>query len=73
MYRKCHLAAEPENGSEGLIKLRDLMDDSYQYDAKNHAVYGTRTGKQYQLGDTVKIKVVKANLIKKQLDFKIIV
>lgn len=62
----------PENGSEGLIKLRDLMDDSYQYDAKNHAVYGTRTGKQYQLGDTVKIKVVKANLIKKQLDFKII-
>lgn len=62
----------PENGSEGLIKLRDLMDDSYLYDAKNHAVYGMRHGKQYQLGDTVKIKVMKANLEKKQLDFKIV-
>ena len=62
----------PENGAEGLIKLRDLMDDSYQYDAKTHAVYGSRSGKQYQLGATVKIKVVKANLIAKQLDFKIV-
>ncbi len=62
----------PENGSEGLIKLRDLMDDSYKYDAQNHAVYGTRTGNQYQLGDQVKIKVMKANLIQKQLDFKVI-
>ena len=62
----------PENGAEGLIKLRDLMDDSYQYDAKNHAVIGTRTGNQYQLGQEVKIKVMKANLIQKQLDFKIV-
>lgn len=62
----------PENGAEGLIKLRDLMDDSYSYDAKNHLVQGSRTGKQYQLGDRVTIKVMKANLIQKQLDFKII-
>lgn len=62
----------PENGAEGLIKLRDLTDDSYQYDAKNHAVFGTRTGKQYQLGDEIKIKVMKANLVQKQLDFKVI-
>ena len=62
----------PENGAEGLIKLRDLIDDSYVYDKSTHAVYGSRTGKKYQLGDKVKIKVVKANLIQKQLDFKII-
>lgn len=62
----------PENGAEGLIKLRDLMDDSYMYDAKSHAVYGIRHGKQYQLGDRIKIKVTKANLIRKQLDFKIV-
>lgn len=62
----------PENGAEGLIKLRDLMDDSYMFDPKNYLVYGTRTGNQYQLGDVVKIKVMKANLIQKQLDFKII-
>lgn len=62
----------PENGAEGLIKLRDLMDDSYQYDAKTHAVYGKKTGNKYQLGDELRIKVVKANLIAKQLDFKIV-
>jgi ribonuclease R len=62
----------PENGAEGLIKLRDLMDDSYMYDKATHAVYGSRTGKRYQLGDEVQIKVVKANLIQKQLDFKIV-
>ncbi|WP_417428080.1 ribonuclease R [Halpernia sp.] len=62
----------PQNGAEGLIKLRDLMDDSYQYDQKTHAVYGKRTGNKYQLGDELKIKVVKANLIAKQLDFKIV-
>ena len=62
----------PENGSEGLIKLRDLMDDSYMYDAKTHAVYGMRHGKQYQLGDTIRIKVTKANIIAKQLDFKVV-
>ena len=62
----------PENGAEGLIKLRDLTDDNYMYDAKAHAVYGINSGKQYQLGDSVKIKVMKANLIQKQLDFKIV-
>ena len=62
----------PENGAEGLIKLRDLMDDSYSYDAKNHAVIGSKTGNKYQLGDEVTIRVMKANLIQKQLDFKII-
>lgn len=62
----------PENGAEGLIKLRDLMDDSYSYDAKSHAVFGSKTGNKYQLGDEVTIRVMKANLIQKQLDFKIV-
>ncbi|WP_312761203.1 ribonuclease R [Epilithonimonas sp.] len=62
----------PENGAEGMIKLRDLVDDSYSLDAKNYAIVGSRTGNTYQLGDEVKIKVVKANLIAKQLDFKIV-
>ncbi len=62
----------PENGSEGLIKLRDLMDDSYLYDAKSHAVYGMKHGKEYQLGHKVKIKVMRANIERKQLDFKLV-
>lgn len=62
----------PENGAEGLIKLRDLMDDSYYHDPKTHTIIGKRKGKEYQLGDKINIKVVKANLIAKQLDFKIV-
>jgi ribonuclease R len=62
----------PENGAEGLIKLRDLIDDSYFHEAKTHSIIGMRTGRTFQLGDTVKIKVIKANLVAKQLDFKIV-
>lgn len=62
----------PENGAEGLIKLRDLMDDSYFHEPKTHSIVGMRTGKTYQLGDTIKIKVIKANLVAKQLDFKVV-
>ena len=62
----------PENGAEGMIKLRDLMDDSYYHEQKTHTIVGMRTGKTYRLGDKIKIKVVKANLIQKQLDFKIV-
>ena len=62
----------PENGAEGLIRLRDLTDDVYQYEAHNHAVVGKQTGNQYQLGDSIKIKVVRANILQKQLDFQIV-
>ena len=62
----------PENGAEGLIRLRDLTDDSYMFDAKNYAIVGMTHGNTYQLGDEVEIKVVKANIIAKQLDFKLI-
>ena len=55
-----------------MIKLRDLMDDSYFHDSKAHSIVGTKSGKTYRLGDEIKIQVVKANLIQKQLDFKIV-
>ena len=61
----------PENGAEGLIRLRDLTDDSYMFDAKSYSIVGTMHGKTYQLGDEVKIKVMKANILAKQLDFKL--
>lgn len=62
----------PENGAEGMIKIRDLMDDSYTHDVKTHSIIGARSGKTYRLGDKIKIKVVKANLVQKQIDFKIV-
>jgi len=62
----------PENGAEGLIRLRDLTDDSYFYDAISYSIQGTKNGNIYKLGDEVKIKVLKANIIAKQLDFKLL-
>ncbi|WP_295840925.1 ribonuclease R [uncultured Apibacter sp.] len=61
-----------EFGTEGMIKIRDIREDDYRYDEKSYSIIGQRTGNQYQLGDTVYIKVIKANLEKKQLDFELI-
>ncbi|MCB9201765.1 MAG: ribonuclease R [Flavobacteriales bacterium] len=61
-----------ENHCEGLVRLKSITDDDYKYDAKNYAIVGQRTGNTYQLGDSVKIKVVRANLEKKQLDFELV-
>lgn len=58
-----------ENKCEGMIPIRDLEDDYYEMDEKNYCLVGRRFHKKYQLGDEVTIKVAKANLDKKQLDF----
>jgi len=58
-----------ENKCEGMVTMRDLLDDFYEYDEDNYCLKGRRTGKIYQLGDAVKIEVLRANLPKKQLDF----
>jgi len=58
-----------ENHCEGMVPMRDLKDDYYDYDERNYCLRGTRRGNLYQLGDPIKIKVAKANLEKKQLDF----
>ena len=61
-----------ENKCEGMIPLRDLDDDFYEFDEKNYCLRGKRNKKVYRLGDPVKIKVARANLERKQLDFAII-
>lgn len=58
-----------ENKCEGMIPIRDLDDDYYTMDDKNYCLIGRRYHKKYQLGDELTIKVAKANLDKKQLDF----
>jgi len=58
-----------ENHCEGMVPMRDLKDDYYDFDEKNYCLRGSRRGNKYQLGDPVRIKVAKANLEKKQLDF----
>lgn len=57
------------NKCEGMIPIRDLDDDYYMMDEKNYCLVGRRYNKKYQLGDELTVKVAKANLDKKQLDF----
>ena len=59
------------NKCEGMIPIRDLDDDYYTFDEKNYCLIGRRYRRKYQLGDEITVKVAKANLDKKQLDFVI--
>ena len=58
-----------ENKCEGLVPIRELDDDFYELDEKNYRLIGRRTKHEYRLGQSVSIKVAKANLERKQLDF----
>lgn len=62
----------PETRCEGLIRSRSMKGDYFVYDEKNHALVGKQTRVKYQLGSPVKIKVLNADLIKKQLDFELV-
>ena len=61
-----------QNKCEGMIRLRDLKDDHYEFDEENYAVVGRKTKKAYQLGDEVYVGVKNADLVKRHLDFKLI-
>ncbi len=60
-----------ENKCEGLVPIRDLDDDYYEFDEKNYCLLGRRKKRQYRLGDPITIKVAQANLERKQLDFQL--
>lgn len=61
-----------ENLCEGLVPVRDLADDYYDYDEKNYCLTGRKTHRKYTLGDKVKVQVARADLDKKQLDFALL-
>ena len=58
-----------ENHCEGMVPMHDLDDDYYDFDEKNYCLVGRRHHHKYQLGDPIRIKVARANLEKRQLDF----
>lgn len=58
-----------ENKCEGMVPMRDLGDDYYEFDEKNYCLIGRKRHQKFSLGDPVQIKVARANLEKKQLDF----
>jgi len=62
-----------ESKCEGLVHIRELDDDYYFFDEDNYSIIGRKNKKTFQLGDPVKIKIVRADLEKKQLDFTLAV
>ncbi|REE08508.1 RNAse R [Winogradskyella pacifica] len=60
------------NKCEGMVSVRDMKDDHYQFDQDQYAMIGQKTGTMYQLGDEVIVKVKNADLVKKHLDFYMI-
>ncbi|MCH5224875.1 MAG: ribonuclease R [Muribaculaceae bacterium] len=61
-----------ENKCEGLVPVRDLADDYYDYDEKNFCLTGRKYHNKYTLGDIVRVQVARADLDKKQLDFALV-
>ena len=61
-----------DNKCEGMVRLRDISDDHYDFDEENYAIVGRKTKKVYQLGDEVYVKVKDADLVKRHLDFTLI-
>jgi ribonuclease R len=63
------LYVELENKIEGMIPIAQMDDDFYIFDEKNYLIRGKHTGRIFQLGDPVKVRIWRTNLEKKQLDF----
>ncbi|MBR1815560.1 MAG: ribonuclease R [Lachnospiraceae bacterium] len=63
---------ELENTVEGAVSVAYMYDDYYFFDEEQYAMVGEKTGKKYQLGDKVRIKVLSCDKIKKNIDFSII-
>ena len=61
-----------ENKCEGMVPMRDLDDDYYEFDEKNYCLVGRRKKHVYQLGDKLTVRVARADLVKKQLDFALV-
>jgi ribonuclease R len=60
------------NKCEGMVPMRDLDDDYYEFDHKNYCLVGRKNKKIYRLGSPVTIQIARANLEKKQVDFRLV-
>ena len=61
-----------ENKCEGMIPMRELDDDYYDFDEKAFCITGRRFHKRFCLGDPLRIKVIRTNLERKQLEFALV-
>ena len=61
-----------DNKCEGMVPMRTLQDDYYEFDDANYCLIGRRTHRKFTIGDPVRIRIVRANLDRKQLDFELV-
>lgn len=60
-----------ENKCEGMVPIRTLQDDYYEFDEANYCLTGRRKNRKFTIGDPVRIRIARANLDRKQLDFEL--
>ena len=60
-----------DNKCEGMVRIKDIAGDFFNFDDKTHTLIGERSKRRYQLGDYINVSVLKADLIKRHLDFKL--
>ena len=61
-----------ENHCEGMVPMRDMTDDFYEYDEKNYCLVGAHTRRRFVIGQKVTIEIARTNLAKRQMDFKLV-
>jgi ribonuclease R len=62
---------DKESGGEGMVRLQNMTDDTYEHHPKKFSVIGVRTKNSYRLGDSVKFKIQKADLKERTVDMSI--
>jgi ribonuclease R len=60
---------EQTTHADGMIRVKDVGDDYFEYDEKNYQLLGRRTRKSYRLGDPIRVKLLAARIMEKELDF----
>ncbi len=60
---------EQTTHADGMIRIKDIGNDYFEYDEKHYRLVGRRTKKVYQLGDPIKVKLISARIAEKELDF----
>ena len=60
-----------DNHCEGMVPMRDMDDDFYEYDEKNYCLVGAQTRRRFVIGQKVRIEIARTNLAKRQMDFKL--
>ena len=61
-----------ENKCEGMVSIKSIVDDFYEFDEEEYNIIGRHTGRKFEIGDPLRIEVVNANLSRRQLDYKLV-